>query len=155
MIDDLGGTKATHYTDVEMTNEPKVSKTWAFFKYIRYALKISSAFKKVDSHPTMRQVYEISENGLGANEKLVNPKWMMVKAAATQPKVNETDFRNELSMENNNGNLKFEIYVADSETNKKKNWTRIGEINFTESTAAAGCDHQLHFHHPKWRTDLE
>lgn len=120
LIDDLGGTKAAHYTDVEMTNEPEVSKTWVFFKYIRYALKISSTFKKVDSHPTMRQVYEISENGLGANEKLVNPKWMMVKASTDQPKVNEIDFRNELSMENNGGNLKFEILSPTRKKIKRK-----------------------------------
>ncbi len=155
LIDDLGGTHAKHYTDVEMTNEPKVSKTFAIFKYIKYALEVSRTFSKVDPNPTMRQVYEISENGLEKGEKLVNPKWMMVKAVEGQIKVDEADFRNELSIEKNNGNLKFEIHVANSETNLKKNWIKIGEIKFTESTTAVGCDHQLHFHHPKWRTDLE
>lgn len=155
LIDDLGGTNATHYTDVEMTNEPKVSKTWAFFKYIRYALKISKTFKQVDSHPTMRQVYEISENGLAINEKLVNPKWMMVKASSSQLKVDEVDFRNELAIENNHGKLSFDIYVASTETKKSKDWLKIGMINFYESSVSSGCDHQLHFHHAKWRTDLE
>lgn len=155
LIDDLGGTKATHYTDVEMTNEPNVSKTWTVLKYIRYALKVASTFKKVDANPNMRQVYEVSESTRPASEKLVNPKWMMVKASASQPKVNEADFRDELNINSNNGHLKFEIYTADTKTRKRKHWSLIGEIIFTESVASEGCDHHLHFHHPKWRTDLE
>lgn len=155
LIDDLGGTKASHYTDVEMTNEPEVSKTWTVLKYFKYALKVARTFKKVDMNPNMRQVYEISESTRPANEELINPKWMMVKASASQPKVNEADFRDELNIHANNGKLKFEIYTADTASRKRKNWSRIGEIIFTESVASEGCDHNLHFHHPKWRTDLE
>ncbi len=154
LADDLGGTKALHYTDVEMTNEPKVTKTMAFFKNLRYAIKIASTFKKFDSNPTIRQLYEISELNKASSEPLKTPKWMMVKAKKDLVKINEADFRNELRIENYSGDLEFEIYVANFEVNKKKDWKKIGLISFSESVASVGCDHRLHFHHPKWRTDL-
>jgi len=150
LVDDLGGTKAAHYTDVEMTNEPDVSKTSAVIKNILYVLKLAATFGKADNNPGMRQVYEISELGETDLTKVVTPKWMMVKAQAGQT-VDENDFRNELNIENYDDKLTFDIYVADFEVDGKKNWSKVGEINFTDSIASNSCDHRLHFHHPKWK----
>jgi hypothetical protein len=155
LVDDLGGTKAAHYTDVEMTNEPKLSKTWTVIKNIRYALKLASTFKKEDSNPLKRQVYEIAEATRAPNESLKVPKWMMVKASPNLKKIDARDFRDEFNMDAHANLMNFEIYVADTQIKKSKNWKKIGEINFSESTISSGCDHELHFHHPKWRSDIE
>lgn len=155
LIDDLGGTSAEHYTDVEMTNEPKVTPTIAVLENIRYAAKLATTFAAIDSHPTKRQVYEIAETNLKSNESLNVPKWMMVKASSNQKKIDAQDFRDEFEMEANNGSMSFDIHTADTEDNQGKNWKKIGKIVFNESIISGACDHQLHFHHPIWRDDVE
>ena len=155
LIDDLGGTKAAHYTDVEMTNEPKVTPTISVLESIRYAAALATTFAAVDSHPTKRQVYEIAEANLAKYENVVVPKWMMVKASSKQIKIDALDFRDEFEMNANNGSINFEIYTADTENSRGKNWKRIGDIIFNQSTISSACDHQLHFHHPKWRDEIE
>ena len=37
----------------------------------------------------------------------------------------------------------------------KKDWKKIGTITLDESVTSASCDQRLHFHHPKWRDDLD
>jgi len=155
LADDLGGTKAQHYTDVEMTNGPKLSKTMAALANLKYVIKLATTFKKVDENPEVRQVYEIAEANRARDEKLSTPKWMMVKSASKQFKVDESDFRNELNILVNRADFYFDIYVATKIINDKKNWFKIGQIRFEESIASSACDHKLHFHHPKWRSDLE
>lgn len=155
LIDDLGGTKAAHYTDVEMTNEPKVSTTFAVLANLKYAFELARTFKKVDENPTKRQVYEIAEATREKTEKLKSPKWMMIKASAEQFKLDEADFRNEINLTLSRGSLSFDIFTAESANGKQKNWQKIGRIVFDESIASDSCDHKLHFHHPKWRSDLE
>jgi hypothetical protein len=155
VIDDLGGTKLPHYTDAQMTNEPAVSVTSAAIKLARYAAKLAATFSLADSNPGKRQVYEIAEASLNEGENLRVPKWMMIQASSNQKKVDEWDFRDELNIENNNGELEFEIYVASSEKFGRKNWEKIGNIYFSDSVTSLACDHQLHFHHPKWRSELE
>ncbi len=155
MIDDLGGTRAQHYTDVEMTNEPKATTTIAVLANLQYALTLATTFQSVDSHPTKRQVYEIAE---AQNDELLpvkTPKWMMIRTPKNQLKVDESDFRDELLETVNKGNLTFGIYVADTETIEGKNWKKIGNITIAEAVASKACDRQLHFHHPKWRSELE
>lgn len=154
LVDDLGGTSAKHYTDVELTNEPKVSMTLAVLSHIKYALTVASTFGKIDSNPGIRQVYEIADSTKNATEKTRSPQWMMVKAAPTQFKVDEPDFRDELNSSIDQGGLVFDIYVANTEKNSEKDWKKIGEIRLNEAIPSKACDHQLHFHHPRWRSDL-
>jgi hypothetical protein len=155
VIDDLGGTKAAHFTDVEMTNEPKITASFGILKYARYALELASTFKKIDAHPGKRQLYEIAEANRIPSQKLKVPKWMMIKFSKNQKKVNESDFRHELDMGSNHGLLSFDILVTDVENKGIKGWSEIGKIEFTDSVTSSACDHQLHFHHPKWRSDIE
>lgn len=151
LVDDLGGTKAEHYTSVEMTNEPAVSKTLAVIKKLAYSLKLAVTFGKADSNPGIRQLYQISE--LGHSGKAVTPKWMMVKARAGQ-NINEADFRDEVNLENRATNLFFDIYATSKVVNEKKQWKKIGNIEFTNSATSVACDHNLHFNHPKWKSNL-
>jgi len=50
--------------------------------------------------------------------------------------------------------LIFNIYVANKIINKNKNWQKIGTITLDTSTISNSCDHRLHFHHPKFRDNL-
>ncbi|PIP88899.1 MAG: hypothetical protein COW01_04915 [Bdellovibrionales bacterium CG12_big_fil_rev_8_21_14_0_65_38_15] len=153
MVDDLGGTKAEHYTDVAMLNEPAVSKTTDVIIHVAYAIKLALTFGKADNNAGIRQLYEISE--LGNDKNVITPKWMNVQARV-QNKIDEDDFRDELNVDNYQGELVFDISVANKEDEQgQKNWKRIGTINFNESIVSNSCDHRLHFHHPKWRTDLK
>jgi hypothetical protein len=152
VIDDLGGTKALHYTDVTLTNEPDVTTTTEVLKNLLYALKVSKAFEKADTNPTIRQLYEISELGEGKSKNIITPKWMSIKAKSGQT-IDAEDFRDEFRLEKGQ-KLVFEIAVASKEVNGKKNWKTIGDITFDDSLVSYSCDHRLHFHHPKWRDDL-
>ncbi|MBT7609299.1 MAG: hypothetical protein HN576_06055 [Bacteriovoracaceae bacterium] len=154
LVDDLGGTKADHYTDVEMTNEPAASKTTQVLLHLAYALKLAITFGKADENPGMRQLYEISELNETQTRTAKTPKWMKVSAVPGQ-KVNEKDFRDELNIKNYRGTLAFNIDVASKEDEKgNKNWKTIGKINMTDSVVSNSCDHRLHFHHPKWKNNL-
>ena len=152
LIDDLGGTDAKHYTDVVLTNEPKVSFTFAVLKNILYAIKVASAFGDADENSGIRQLYEISQLGENNNENIITPKWMKIEGR-NNPKIDEKDFRDELKIDNDK-ELVFNISVANKELADKKNWEQIGTIVLDTSVVSHSCDKRLHFHHPKWRDDL-
>jgi hypothetical protein len=152
LIDDLGGTKAEHYTDVSLTNEPNVTTTSAVIKNLLYALKVANTFAKADKNPKIRQLYEISYLGEKDKTNIITPKWMKVEAQKGQT-VNAEDFRDELRIEKGT-KLIFNISVASESTHSKKAWQEIGTITFDNSVISSSCDHRLHFHHPKWKSDL-
>lgn len=151
LVDDLGGTKAKHWTDVEMTNAPKTSATSDVLKHLLYVLKVARTFAGVDKNPNERQVYMISELGEPLGAKIRTPRWMMVKAAPGQT-VDEEDFRNELKVENYGGKLNLEVYGTSTEKEDgTKDFKKLGVIELTESVVSESCDHRLHFFHPKWK----
>ncbi|WP_324171875.1 hypothetical protein [Sulfurimonas sp.] len=152
LIDDLGGTDAKHYKDVAMSNEPNVSMNFSMVKNLLYALKVSSAFKEADTNPGIRQLYEISQLGEKASKNIVTPKWMKIEAADDK-RVDAKDFRDELKIQKNE-KLVFNIFVANKMTGTNKGWQNIGTITLYKSIVSASCDQRLHFHHPKWRWDL-
>jgi len=148
VIDDLGGTNAKHYTDVEMTNEPSVTTTSAIVKNLLYAIKVAKAFATADKNSGIRQLYEISELGESSQTNIKTPKWIKIQAKKGQT-VDAIDFRDELKV--NEKPLIFNISVADKEINGTKDWMDIGFISFDKSVVSNSCDHRLHFHHPKYR----
>ena len=152
-IDDLGGTNALHFTDVELTNEPNVSTTSEVIKNLLYALKVAKAFGDADENPNIRQLYEISELGEANKKKILTPKWMKISAQKGQT-IDAQDFRDEFIL-NNHKKIVFDISVASNMSKNQKNWKTIGTITFKESIVSTTCDHRLHFHHPKWRDDLK
>lgn len=151
LIDNLGGTRAKHYTDVTLSNSPPASITSEVVKNLLYAVKLARTFSQSDKNPKERQVYEISEMGVKDKGSVITPRWMKVKALPGQT-VDKSDFRNELSL--NNNNLVFRVSVASNVVNGKKDWQDIGLITLDRSVISNSCDHRLHFHHPKWRSDL-
>lgn len=152
LIDDLGGTDAKHYTDVQLTNEPSLSITLEVVKNLLYTLKVSHTFSKVDENPNIRQLYEISQLGENDSKNIITPKWMKLEAKESI-KVDAKDFRDELKIKNGE-ELIFNIFVANEIINTKKVWQKIGTITLDKSMVSKSCDHRLHFHHPKWRSDL-
>lgn len=152
LIDDLGGTRAEHYTDVSLTNEPSASKTSEVFKSLLYVLKLARAFSLADENPGIRQVYEISQLGEINNEAAITPRWMKLEAQPGQT-VDAIDFRDELLIAGNQ-KLVFAISVASEQTNDQKDWQTIGNITLDTSVVSASCDHRLHFHHPVWNSSL-
>ncbi len=152
LIDDLGGTRARHYTDVSLSNSPPASITSVVLKSFLYAAKLARAFSQADENPKVRQLYEISELGEKNLDNIVTPQWMKVNAHQGQT-VNESDFRDELTLKSKP--LVFSISVASDRINGKKDWQNIGQITLDTSVVSNSCDHRLHFHHAKWRTDLK
>ncbi len=149
LIDDLGGTNVKHYTDVNLSNEPKVSFNMAILKNLFYAIKITSSFNNADKHSNIRQLYEISyldENNTGT---ILTPKWMKIVSSPLNKKIDKKDFRDELTIEDK-GKLIFDIYVANKIINKNKHWQQIGTITLDSSVISNSCDHRLHFHHPRY-----
>jgi len=153
LINDLGGTDIKHYTEVKLTNEPSLTMNFEVFKNMLYALEVSRVFSMVDKNPTIRQLYEVSQLGESDNKNIITPKWMKVQAKEVL-KVKVEDFRDELSIKNAK-NLIFNIFVANRMINRVKDWQKIGTIKFDESVVSSSCDHRLHFHHPRWKSDLD
>jgi len=77
---------------------------------------------------------------------------MKVEAKQGQT-VEAKDFRNESKITNNE-KLYFSISVASEKNKNKKAWKNIGEIALDTSVVSMSCDHRLHFHHPKWKSNL-
>jgi len=154
LIDDLGGTDARHYTDVTLTNEPPASITSEVLKNALYILELTHAFSKADQNPGIRQLYEISELGEKNRSHILTPKWMKVEAQKGQT-VDAKDFRDELRIIPKHP-LLFTISVANKKDKEgKKVWQKIGTITLDTSVVSTSCDHRLHFHHPRWRDDLD
>jgi len=153
LIDNLGGTDAEHYTDVELSNEPNISFTMAVLKNLLYALKVTSIFADADKHSEIRQLYEVSSLGENKTDTtLITPKWMKIEAQKGQT-VDKEDFRDELNIVEGK-QLIFNIFVASTMKDELKDWLQIGTITFDSSVVSNSCDHRLHFHHPVWREGL-
>ncbi len=153
LIDNLGGTYADNYTEVGLTNEPNVIPTLSFeaLSLIQIAQAAQKAFSSADVNPGIRQLYPISQLGLGG-KKPITPKWMKIKGDIKELGSDEEDFRAELSDHlSKNDALTFGIFVAD-ETDfwGSKKWMPLGNIVFSEAVVSEACDHQLHFHHNKF-----
>ncbi len=152
LIEDLGGTDAKHFADVALSNEPSITPTLEVATNLLYVFKITRAFAVADSNPTIRQLYEISELGEAKDQKIITPKWMKIEVQGAK-RYDKSDFRDELKEATKNS-LVFSIFVANKIEDKRKNWQEIGTMTFKKSVVSKSCDHQLHFHHPKWRDNL-
>jgi hypothetical protein len=153
-IDVFAGTKAPHFTDVELTNDVptgfNIDAVLNFFSGFTSVL----TFRRADGNNNMRQLYPISEAGLAAGEKVVTPRWIMVKAWPGSGKSEKPDFRDELQVANyKNNTLRYEVWVADKELpSGARDVKHIGYIDLTESVASESCDHRLSFQHPRMKT---
>ena len=151
-IDDLSGTKADSFLDTELTNQPKVSVRIGSIFSADIATAAAFALGKADANPLKRQVYQIAQMGLEADETLKVPSFMKLSGSKGQTRNGAADFREELLTQiEEEGFVEFDISVADA----TKSFKKIGSIRYTEAVASESCDHRLHFHHPKFIHELE
>jgi hypothetical protein len=152
-VDVLTGTTVDHFQDTALTNEPPIGFE---FSLLHMLLKLGEALSAADKSPLFRPLYEISEAGLSPGEIARTPHWIMIRPSAKNNRVDEIDFRDELSLfKHHPDGLEMEIHVSDTTKDPQaKDWSKIGKIALSESVVSYGCDRQLHFHHPKMKTLL-
>jgi len=150
-IDVFAGTKAPHFTDVELTNDTPTGFNIDALLNFANGLVAFLTFRRADGNNAFRPLYPIAELGLPKGAASVSPRWIMVRASPESGKSEKADFRDELMVENYvNRTLRFEIWVADSKLpSGKRDVKKIGYIDLTESVASESCDHRLSFHHPR------
>jgi hypothetical protein len=156
-IENLGGTRKKYFMDSVNTNDIiQINPSFTAFMKSLEGLAVARAFPLAEGSnlqtALIRELYPISELGLKAGEKAVTPIWMKIEAAEGMPRVDEDDFRDELNLANYPQGLRFSISVA-SEGRRfgDKAWQKIGHIEVQETVASDGCDHRLHFAHPRAR----
>lgn len=146
-IDTLAGNKLSHYSKSAMTNSPKTGFTFN----AALAAIVGVAFTKADKNPNIRQLYQVAELGELDPGKAITPRYIKIQADQNMIKSNKRDFRDELiDTLKANTYLKFIISVSKD----KKEFQRIGSVTFSEIAASESCDHRLHFHHLKFRDDI-
>lgn len=144
-VDDLGGASADSFLDDAKSNQPATSFHLSQLAIFPMLTQIARTFAAADSDPGIRQVYEISELGLSEPAATVTPKWMSIRAETTA-RNGAADFRDELRLANYPEGLDFGVFVAEDDGN---GWTRLGKIHLAQEALSDGCDHRLHFHHPR------
>lgn len=144
-IDDLGGTDAQHFLDTDKTNEPDLSTHFSAVFSARTFLKIFRTFSGADESPTWRPLYPVASLGVDDPRAVRAPHWMMLRSANTE-RINRADFRNELDLRQYDGGLRFDILVSGP---GQRVWQEIGQIRLDSQVVSEGCDHRLHFPHPR------
>lgn len=171
LADDLGGTTASHITEVELTNAPHVTG-FNRGNEIPVLLKEGVIFELVDRMSTTRQVYPIAELEKSLDVQTNSPEFMRLKVSSGHRVIDEEDVRNEvLAHIFDKGNpkpqrtLSFDISVSDrgkksgfplfpkGQRQTITNWQTIGKVNFNNGVASYNGDFVIHFRHPTWRKD--
>jgi hypothetical protein len=159
VIDNLAGTYTQNFLDSPMTND--ITSIAFGFENLGQtgilgaaATAFAAAEKKLNNLLTVRQLYQISELGEENPAAAVTPLWIKI-VGSPGPRNLHQDFRDDLRLAANNGTVFFDIYVSsEGILGFDKLWTKIGYIAADQEAASEGCDHRLHFQHPKWRSDL-
>jgi hypothetical protein len=152
-IDVLAGTKAAHYTDVALTNEPPTGFNIDVLRSFGVGLVAFLTFVRADHSPSFRPTYPVAELGLPEGTASASPHWIMLRASPGSGQSENADSRDELMIENYaNHTLRFDLSTAETRLpSGERNWKHMGHIDFTESVASESCDHRLVFQHPKLR----
>ena len=159
-VDDLGGAvdasgnPLPYYTEARLLNEPAFTKFHPSVKStlnlpIGAAVGIALNAADPKGHVGFRQVYPISWINTDPSQAHT-PYHILIEAAAGQD-VSRSDFRDELRLENHNGQLNFVVWAQD----KGGPWNQLGTIEFTDYAVSSACDRELHFHHPTWIDNLQ
>ena len=149
-IDVLAGTKANHFTDVELSNDPPLGFNSDVLKLFWVVTATFVAFIRANWNPVMRPLYPLSEWGVTHAAAVTTPKWMMLKAWGGCGQSEAPDFRDELRVENyRDGKLMFDVFTADKKlATGARDYKRIGGVTLDASVTSDSCDHRLKFRHP-------
>jgi hypothetical protein len=167
---DFGGDHTDYINDTETRSAPD-TRAWRRGLGLPIFLATGATFLRVDKQPTIRQLYEIAELGKPSSEPTRTPKFMRLRVAAGQPRIEgeELDFRDEIMAQiYDNGDVRpkrsltFDIEVTDQavtlgttvfEKRTFKDWRPLGTLTFDSAVASLNGDRVIHFHHPSWRAD--
>lgn len=167
--DDLGAAYPEGIHDALLRNAPNITVSKRF-PDLGSLFLIGFTFFRVDMKNTIRQLYEIAELGKPKEVTTSCPQFMQLRLRDDN-KVgggdDTADFRDEIlaNLYRSDGMtvpLVFDIEVADEGEvsgmlDKKlhvSSWRKIGTITLDEAAASYNGDHVIHFHHPKWRNDV-
>ena len=166
---DIGGEDSKTINEAVLRNAPN---TTVFRRGLGFPTLLASgvAFKRAETEPTIRQVYEIAELGLPAGEPTRSPEFMQFTVVPEQPVIpgEALDFRDEIMAQiydrgdpQPKRTLTFRIETTDEgktlgkgslkERREFNNWRAVGKLTFNAAVASYNGDHVLHFHHPRWR----
>jgi hypothetical protein len=169
---DIAGDYSTHINDAELRNAPNVT---AFRRRggLPILLITGLLFNRVNTESSVRQLYEIAELGKSPGEKTRSPLYIRLLVAADQPRIpgEKLDFRDEVMGQIYDPGdpapkrkLVFDIEVTDqakfggfTDAFRRvtfEGWKRIGRITFDSAALSYNGDFVLHFHHPRWREDV-
>jgi len=160
VIDNLGGTYAPSFFDTAMTNDitavnfgpENLGQTGILAAAVKAFGFAEPMLKKL---LTVRQLYPISELGEPSDATVITPQWLKIEGRKGFRSLEE-DFRAEVLDTQLNEEIVFDISVASAGLlGLEKPWKKIGFIRIDQAIASDGCDHRLHFAHPKWRNDLK
>lgn len=168
--EDIGGADTTYINDAELRNAPDTTATRRGGA-IGVLLTVGMVFNRVDTQPSIRQLYPISELGKPAELPTQTPEFLRLLVDPAQPRIpgDGIDFRDEIMAQifdrgdpMPRRSLRFTIEVTDDgETHGPairqkrtfRNWRRIGMLTFDNAVASYNGDFVIHFPHPTWRTD--
>lgn len=169
---DLGGERTEFLNDAELRNAPDTTASrrgWG----VPILLVTGLVFQRADKEPANRQLYEIAELGKPPGEPIRTPRYLRFLVDGDQPRIpgEGLDFRDEVLRQiydpgdpRPKRTLTFHVEVADQGTTRGLPilqrrtlgpWTRIGRLVFDEAVASYNGNFVLHFHHPRWRDDLD
>ena len=166
---DLGAAYPESIYDAPLCNAPDVT-TWKRGLDIPSLLVIGFTFSRVDMRNNIRQLYEIAELTKAPGTPTRCPQFMRLRISSPRIAAGDSDdFRDEvLAQMYDRGDpvvkrsLVFSIEVSDQGAvkggfNKRltgTDWKEIGHITFEEAAASYNGDFVIHFHHPKWRGNV-
>jgi len=168
--EDIGGARSDSINAAELRNAPDVT-VFRRGPAGTLLIKVAAVFRRVDSQPTIRQLYPIAELGKPANEPTRAPAFMRLLVAPEQPVIAgaDLDVRDEVMAQIfDRGDpvpkrtLTFAIDVTDEGITSGtpfrvrrtfRNWRRIGTLVFDNAVVSYNGDAVIHFTHPTWRHD--
>lgn len=168
--EDIGGARSDSINAAELRNAPDVT-VFRRGPAGTLLVKVASVFRRVDTEPTIRQVYPIAELGKPAGEATRAPAFMRLTVAPGQPVIpgDDLDVRDEVMAHIFDPGdpvpkrtLTFQIEVTDQGTTTGtpfrvrrsfSDWRRIGSIVFDNAVISYNGDAVIHFTHPTWRRD--
>jgi hypothetical protein len=168
--EDIGGARTESINAAELRNAPDVT-VFRRGPAGTILIKIAAVFRRVDTQPTIRQLYPIAELGQPAGAPTSAPEFMRLRVAPGQPLIAgaDLDVRDEVMAQIfDRGDpapkrtLTFTIDVTDEGNTSGtpfrvrrtfRNWRRIGTLVFDNAVVSYNGDAVIHFTHPTWRQD--
>jgi hypothetical protein len=166
--DDVGGEDTEFINDIELRNAPNTTVARRGIG-APTLVQTGLVFQKVDTHPTIRQLYQIAELGKPTGQPTRAPEFLRLLVSPDQPRIQGEglDFRDEIMAQIfDRGDpapkrtLTFHIEVTDDgettgpiaeERRTFRNWRRVGTLTFDNAVVSYNGDFVIHFNHPTWR----